>query len=370
MSTKYDLQFKGISHLPGDDGLKFHTLMKTTSDFILNTMSQLNEDYKKVDVEGTIQSIHNSTILADIAQITQYGEQETNLIQIMEDRKPSFDILDKIDKEKATLRIIYDNMNNIEQLRDFCSRVVDFITAVSDILKNVDLWNCKYAVSYLEKLKLFIKTMVEYKKSNSGRTVIMSEIIHTKKNGDLMVNAVYNFMTNRASNYGKDEGEVNITALSIKTGFDQLYAFVVGTADVTKVKEFKTALDKAEEFLNKEFPFGVVVNVEKKDVAEQAMLQLENAKTQDEKDKASILLMNELDNRAEFTKDEKKKKILAKVSSGKKQKKNNYKELLVAARKLANNVDELKEVVYSTDVVSCIDAVSLTQIRDEMLGTK
>ncbi|EKE41687.1 hypothetical protein ENU1_047540 [Entamoeba nuttalli P19] len=368
MTTKYSVKFRGIIHISGENNSVFSGLMKSTSEFILNTMSSLNEDHKP-NVPQIIKTIQDSQMVERLEKITKFSEEEIKLIQIAEDQKESLKILEKIKKDKQVIFKIYQNMNNLEQLRDYCSRVVDFVSDVSQILKNVDLWNCKGAISYIDKLRLYIKTMVEYLKANSGRKIISSELNSVRPTGDIIVNAVYNFMTSRSSTYKEEEGKVSMCALNIKMGYDNLYEFVLGKQPVEKVKEFKESLDEAERYLKKEFDFGVIVNVEKKDIAEQAIISLENAKTQEDKDKAAIQLLNGLNERALLQKDEHKKKILAKVITTKdNKKKKNYTELLQAARKLSENVDSLKEIVYQTDTATCIDTLSFSQVRDQMLG--
>ena len=221
---------------------------------------------------------------------------------------------------------------------------------------------------YFNTIALFLQT-IEYKKQNAGRQIISSELDAIRPNADKITTILVSFLIGRCENYGEEEGEVKECAMNLKVGEDDLFKFILGEVGVDKVKIFKEAMDSAVVYLQKEFQFGVVVNVERKDQAEQAMMALEKAQTQEEKDRAAIELLNELEQRAEMQKDEGKRKILAKVTREKKKKKTkNYGELLSAARKLSENVDNLKEVVYHTDENTCIDVLDFSQLRDLMLS--
>lgn len=366
MPTKYDLQFRGIIHIQ-PDGHEFHELMRKLSDFILKMMSDLNEE-KYENPQELISLMKQQPIMAQIQQIILYSQQEIMMIRAAEQQAESREILMKILQSKQVFETIFNELNNIEQLKDFCSRIVDFVTDVSKILKNVDKWNTDIAISYVEKLKQIMKTLIEYKKQNAGRQIISSELDAVRPNADKLTSIVVSFLMGRCENYGEEEGNVKECAMNLKVGVDDLFKFVLGEVGVDRLKIFKESMDLAVEYLLKEFQFGVVVNVERKDQAEQAMMALERAKTQEEKDRAAIELLNELEQRAEMQKDEKKKKILAKVTREKKKKGKNYGELLSAARKLSENVDNLKEVVYHTDENTCIDVLDFSQLRDLMLS--
>ena len=367
MPTKYDLQFKGIIHIQ-PDGHLFHDLMRTLSDFILKMMSDLNEE-QLTNPQELVVKMKQQPIMTKVQQIILYSQQEIMMIRAAEAQTESREILMKILQQKQVLETIFNELNNVEQLKDFCSRIVDFVTDVSKILQNVDKWNVDIAISYIEKLKQIMKTLIEYKKQNAGRQIISSELDAIRPNADKITTILVSFLIGRCENYGEEEGEVKECAMNLKVGEDDLFKFILGEVGVDKVKIFKEAMDSAVVYLQKEFQFGVVVNVERKDQAEQAMMALEKAQTQEEKDRAAIELLNELEQRAEMQKDEGKRKILAKVTREKKKKKTkNYGELLSAARKLSENVDNLKEVVYHTDENTCIDVLDFSQLRDLMLS--
>ena len=278
MPTKYDLQFKGIIHIQ-PDGHEFHQLMKTLSDFILKMMADLNEE-NATKTEDLVFKMKQQPIMQQIQQVILYSQQELMMIRAAEAQSESREILMKILQSKQVLETIFNELNNVEQLKDFCSRVVDFVTDVSKILKNVDKWNVDIAISYVEKLKQIMKTMLEYKKQNSGRQIISTELDVIRPNAYKITTTLVTFLMGRCENYGEEESNVKECAMNLKIGEEDLFKFILGEVGVDRVKIFKEAMDSAIEYLQKEFQFGVVVNVERKDQAEQAMMALEKAQTQ------------------------------------------------------------------------------------------
>ncbi|KAL7712671.1 Uncharacterized protein QTN25_009686 [Entamoeba marina] len=367
MPTSYHINFRGIIHLPGDRYEQFFGALDNFSKFILEMMASLNPD-KNPNEHELIELTKSSGSMENIQKIIQFSEEEIQLILIGEDQQESHKLLETAIKSKGVLKIIYDNLNNLEQLKDFCSRSVDLTSDVSNILKNVDKWNTSMSISYIEKLQIIMKKMLEYKKENSGRDILLDEINQAKLSGDKIINAVFNFMTNRAANYGNDEGNVNLCALDIKTGFESLINYITGATDVEKVRNFKNAMDLAVEYLSKEFEFGVVVNVTKTDDSDLCIAQLEGAGTEEERDQAAITLLNNLSERAMLEKNKNKKLLLTKTQAKKGKGKSNYAELLQAAREMSKNIEDLKEVVKTTDPSTTISTVSLSRLRDELLS--
>ena len=95
---------------------------------------------------------------------------------------------------------------------------------------------------------------------------------------------------------------------------------------------------------------------------------LDRAKIDAEKDKIGLEYLNEHEQLAELQQDENKNKIRVKLVQKERKKHKNYGELIDASKKLAQNVDSLREVVYQTDEDACIDYLDLAQMRDLMLG--
>ena len=362
LKTSYALAFQGTLHLPAEESAAFQTELQDMSAFVLRTMTDMHD---VADVAELIRTTSRFELAARLARIVAFAEKEVALVVIERDRQSVAELCQKAKAQFAGAAERFAAMATVDDLRAVCCSVVDGLTLVSSVLRSVDEWFCRMIVGYIGKARDVMRGMLEFKKANAGRAIAEAEVAEIAALGERILRNIAQFVGNRAGK-ASDPAKVAAHAKGLEEGVAPLVGFVCGTRSADDVRAFRALLDAVEEDLKEKSEFGVVVQVQNLDNAEECMRVLETCTDESVREAARQALVEALERREQATQS-RPRVVVVRAKKVSKPKSSRFRELLDASYKLADQIATIRQIVETTEKVDVVDTFSLEEMKQQLL---
>lgn len=342
---------------------------------IVETMRDCN----KPDVEPQEMSrmlLEKKELISDMDELVGYMEEEANVFDVPE----VTDVTMKIYSETQTLISHLKEMSmkvelTPDEIKAYCTELVDVIKHVLDITQTVDKWAIGIAIGYIDTLNTdMIKALKQYKDIGPLDQKQLDKFVYNTK---VSVSSISQFTETRATVYSDDKALImKEVSTQLQPSYSRFINFIRGASgNKQDVVRFKDYLKQAKKVLQDPFQFKTSIDVTSTDELDTKYTQYKNTLDDptigdDEKEEASLALLEGFEGRATAnlsSSDPKKARAATAVIKCIHQRKDGKKrkEMLEVARALANDMKTICDHLEPLDYTLSRD---MDDVTNELLG--
>ena len=371
---EFNFKFKGVMHIP--EAAECKNLIQRSMTEIINTMRDCNNP----EVDPTEMSrllISKTDLIFDLRQIMLYINGEVEAIQEESDQEESKEIYKHSTELIETLQALQmkDELDG-EEIKTFCSSMVEVIRNIMDIISLTDKWFIKIALMYVDRvIKGIVDAIKLYRDFGPLDQASLNNLYGGCGNYTM---SLTDFCSTRAYCYTDEKCDKMVEASSqLKTAFDGFMAFVSGSSDnKSAVAVYKNYMMDIKEILEDPVQFDTSIDVVQRDDLDNVFNNFNDIMddptlTEDEKNAASIALLDGFEGRATAnltsSNPQKARAAVAVVKKVKETKKSGRRgrEMLEAARNMAQNMKNICDHLDASDATIQKD---MNEVTDQLLG--